>query len=71
MISSQTRHANHPSRVLVRHASVEGIQSGILTDFMIMTDNLATIFDAAIDRRIGALPMDRIDGALRHTLGLA
>ncbi|MEZ4731660.1 MAG: hypothetical protein R3E79_31460 [Caldilineaceae bacterium] len=33
--------------------------------------SIATIFDAAIDRRIGALPMDRIDGALRHTLGLA
>ena len=70
MISSQSSRANHPSRILVRHASVEGIQSGILTDSIIMTDNLATIFEAAIDRRIGSLAMAQIDVALRHTLGL-
>ena len=29
---------------------------------------MMTVFDAAIDRRIGSLPMDQIDVALRHTL---
>jgi hypothetical protein len=35
-----------------------------------MTDNLATISEAAIDRVIGHLPMDAIDVALRATLAL-
>jgi hypothetical protein len=35
-----------------------------------MTDNLATITAAAIDRVIGTLPMAKIDMALRHTLDL-
>jgi hypothetical protein len=35
-----------------------------------MTDNLATILEIAIDRKIGTLPMQEIDKALRHTLGL-
>lgn len=70
MISSRISRADHPSRIFVRHASVEGIQSGLLTDSLIMTDNLATIFEAAIDRRIGSLAMAQIDVALRHTLRL-
>jgi hypothetical protein len=35
-----------------------------------MTDNLATVAKAAIDRVIGILPMADIDRALRHTLKL-
>ncbi|MEZ4869230.1 MAG: type II toxin-antitoxin system PemK/MazF family toxin [Caldilineaceae bacterium] len=70
MISSQMNRANHPSRVPVLHASVEGIQSGLLTDSVVMTDNLATVLDVALDRRIGSLPMDKVNAALKHTLGL-
>ena len=70
MISSQSSRANHTSRVAVRYASAAGIQSGLLTDSIVMTDNLAAIFEAAIDRRIGSLPMEQIDVALQHILGL-
>jgi hypothetical protein len=35
-----------------------------------MTDNLATIAEAAIYRLIGLLPMTGVDHALRRTLGL-
>ena len=36
-----------------------------------MTDNLATILDAEIDRTIGQCQdLQSIDDALRHTLGL-
>lgn len=35
-----------------------------------MTDNLATIFETALDRIIGSLPMTEVDRALKHTLGL-
>ena len=70
MITSQVFRANHPSRILIRLSTDEGKQSGLLTDSVVMTDNLATILEMAIDRKIGTLPMQEIDTALRHTLGL-
>lgn len=71
MISSQMIRTNHPSRVTILHASVAGIQSGLLTDSVVMTDNLATVLEVALDRRIGSLPMDEVNAAVKHTLGLA
>ncbi|MCZ7569432.1 MAG: type II toxin-antitoxin system PemK/MazF family toxin [Ardenticatenaceae bacterium] len=70
MISSKVFRANHPSRVLVRLSSDDGKQSGLLTDSVVMTDNLATILETAIDRKIGTLSMKEVDKALQHTLGL-
>jgi mRNA interferase MazF len=70
MITSKTFRAGHPSRVLVRLSSPEGRQSGLLTDSVVMTDNLATVIESAISRVIGQLPMNLTDRALRHTLGL-
>jgi mRNA interferase MazF len=70
MITSKLFRANHPSRVIVSHSTPEGQQSGLLTDSVVMTDNLATIAEAAVDRVIGSLPMTEVDEALRHTLGL-
>lgn len=70
MISSRMFRAGHPSRVTVVRATPTGQQSGLLTDSVVMTDNLATIAEVAIDRVIGALPMADVDAALRHTLQL-
>ncbi len=70
MITGNLSRANHPSRVSVFLASPEGRTSGLLTDSVVMTDNLATIAEDEIDRIIGSLPMNRIDEALRHTLDL-
>lgn len=70
MITSRVFRAAHPSRVLVTVDSFEGAQSGLLSDSVVMTDNLATIMDAAVTRAIGFLPMEAVDKALRHTLGL-
>jgi mRNA interferase MazF len=70
MITSQMFRAGHPCRVTVLVNSVEGKRSGLLTDSVVMTDNLATVIVAAIDRTIGSLSMDKIDGALKQTLGL-
>ena len=70
MITGKTFRANHSSRVLVSLASPEGKQSGLLSDSVVMTDNLATITKAALDCTIGTLPMEAVDRALRHTLGL-
>jgi mRNA interferase MazF len=70
MITSRLFRANHPSRVVVEVATPIGQRSGLLTDSVVMTDNLATVADVAIDRVIGTLPMMDVDAALRHTLKL-
>lgn len=70
MITSQMGRAGHPSRVTVLLSSTEGQQSGLLTDSVVMTDNLATITLSAIQRVIGSLPTVDVDEALKHTLGL-
>jgi mRNA interferase MazF len=70
MVTSKLFRANHPSRVTVLLSVPEGQQSGLLTDSVVMTDNLATIAKSEIDRVIGRLPMTEVDAALRHTLGL-
>ena len=70
MISSKLFRANHPSLVSVFRSTPQGGSSGLLTDSVVMTDNLATIAESAIDRVIGVLPMTDIDTALRYTLGL-
>ena len=70
MISSKLFRASHPSRVTVLRSTPEGQQSGLLTDSVVMTDNLATITESAIDRVIGGLSMTEVDTALRHTLNL-
>jgi mRNA interferase MazF len=70
MITSQMFRGGHPSRVTVLLNSNEGKQSGLLTNSVVMTDNLATITHHAIDRVIGELPMALVDAALRITLGL-
>ncbi len=70
MVTSQMFRAGHPSRVTILINSPEGQHSGLLTDSVVMTDNLATIMLLAVYRVIGSLPTQNIDAALKHTLGL-
>src|SRR5438132_5703116 len=70
MITSRLLRANHPSRVVVEVATPIGQRSGLLTDSIVMTDNLATIAEVAIDRVIGIFQMTDVDTAIRHTLKL-
>ena len=70
MVTSQMFRAGHPSRVTILLNSLAGKQSGLLTDPVLMTDNLATIGLSAVYRVIGSLPMQKIDAALKNTLGL-
>ena len=70
MISSQMFRAGHPSRVTVQRLSPEGAQAGLLSDSVVMTDNLTTVLESAVGRVIGTLPMGGVDQALRHTLSL-
>ena len=70
MITSKMFRSNHPSRVPILLSTPEGQQSGLITDSVVMTDNLATVAESEIDRVIGSIPMTKIDRALRHTLNL-
>lgn len=70
MITSRMFRANHESRVSVILSTPEGRQSGLSTDSVVMTDNLATIMLSEIEGVIGSLPMTEIDVALRRTLGI-
>lgn len=70
MITSQMVRAGHPSRITVLLSSPEGRQSGLLTDSVVMTDNLATVTESAISSVIGSLPMRDVNKALRHSLNL-
>lgn len=69
MISSNLARAGHPSRLLVQASPGSGL--GLLTDSVIMTDNLATIHESEIDQVIGHFPhIAQLDLALRTTLAL-
>ena len=71
MVSSNMTRATHPSRVVVSLQTPVGRSSGLLTDSVIMTDNLATIRESEIDRVIGRLTdMADTNAALRKTLAL-
>lgn len=70
MVSSNLSRAKHPSRVFISLATPEGKQSGLLTDSIVMTDNLATVMQSNITRVVGSLTMTDVDRALRHTLNL-
>ena len=71
MITSNPARRGHPSRVFIPLASPETMATGLRTDSIVMTDNLATILDKAVARTLGHLKdMNRVDAALRTTLGL-
>jgi mRNA interferase MazF len=70
MITSQMSRAGHPSRVSILLNSPEGQQAGLLSDSVVMTDNLATIMLSAVYRVIGSISTTNVDEALKHTLGL-
>ena len=71
MITGKMIRAGHLSRVALPLGSAISRGTGLRTDSVVTTDNIATILDSAIDRTIGAIgDMTMIDAALRHTLSL-
>src|SRR5512135_3205151 len=57
MITSKMTRAGHSYRVTISLNTAEGRRSGLLTDSVVMADNLATVADQTIERVIGTLPM--------------
>jgi mRNA interferase MazF len=71
MITSNMLRAGLASRVTVKIGSENARRSGLLTDSVIMADNLATVRYSEIDRVIGTFPdLTEFEAALRATLAL-
>ena len=71
MITSNLSKRSHPSRVLVGISTPDGKQSGLISDSLVATDNLATLHEKFINKKLGSLPdMNAIEKALAHTFGL-
>lgn len=62
--------AGYPSRIVVLTDSAIGREAGLLTDSVIIADNIVTVETSDIARIIGTLPMSLIDPLLRHVLEL-
>jgi mRNA interferase MazF len=71
LITSNLARQGHPSRVFVSMNSYAGTQSGLRTDSVVVTDNLATVRHHFVEKVIGTLPdTTSIDSAISHTFGL-
>ncbi len=70
MITSNLERSG-PTRVKVTKDSSIGREMGLLTDSVIVTDNLATVLGREVDKVIGHfVAMEQVDVALRKTLAL-
>jgi mRNA interferase MazF len=71
MVSGNMSRAGHPSRVTVLLKDPAASETGLKSDSLVMTDNLATIELQLIERRIGRMAqMETVDLALRKTMAL-
>jgi mRNA interferase MazF len=71
MITSNLARRGHPSRVFIPLQSAAARAGALRTDSVVMTDNLATLLDAAIVQKLWSLSdLSDVDKALRVTLGI-
>ena len=74
-ITSRIRFAtSEPTQLLLKVASPAGQQAGLLNDSAVSCENVFTVRQDAIIRRIGLLPpdvMQQVDECLKSSLGLS
>ena len=71
MVTSNLSRKEHQSRVFIELSTTIGKESGLLSDSVIATDNLATLHEKFIYKKLGNLSdMSEIEKALAHTFGL-
>jgi mRNA interferase MazF len=60
-----------PSRVPIAKTSLEGQQMGLVSDSVVVADQIQTVEDKVIEKSIGTIPTMRpVDSALKAALGL-
>ena len=71
MVTSNLSRKDHQSRVFIELSTPIGRESGLLSDSVIATDNLATLDERFIYKRLGKLSdFSDVEKALAHTFGL-
>lgn len=71
LITSNLVRSGHKSRVVLMTNSAEFALTGLQTNSVVVTDNLATVRVSFIDKSLGFFSkMELIDTALPHTFGL-
>ncbi|CAN5822442.1 hypothetical protein BH20ACI4_BH20ACI4_20690 [soil metagenome] len=71
MVTSNLSKSGHQSRILIELSTKIGKESGLLSDSLIATDNLATLHEKFIYKKLGNLSdMSEVEKALAHTFGL-
>jgi mRNA interferase MazF len=70
MVTSKMSRSQHPSRLTILISTPAGQQSGLISDSVVMTDNLATVNLAAISRVIGSIEIENLYNNIRNTFGL-
>ena len=71
MITTNLMREGHKSRVFVDIHMKTGKRTGLISDSVIMTDNIATVRLSEIYKRIGTFTeLDVMKESLRHTFGI-
>lgn len=73
-ITSNVSRAAEPTQVFIDVATPEGQQTGLLSNSIVSTENLLTVRQTHVRKRIGRLStvlMSQVDDALKHSLALA
>ena len=71
MITSNLSRSGHPSRIFISLSPASKRQTGLISDSVIVTDNLVTVAETEISHALGIWhDMAAVDDALRHTFGL-
>jgi mRNA interferase MazF len=73
-ITTRTHHSGEPTQLLVDPSSAEGRSSGLRQVSCVSCENLATVEQRLVERRLGNLPdavMEQINACLSSSLDIA
>lgn len=73
-ITSTTHRAHQPTQLLIEAASPEGQQAGLLFDSVVGCENIATVEQGLVRRKIGTLSsslMKQVNVCLKNSLGIS
>ena len=72
-ITTTTHRSGEPTQLLVEFATAAGRQSGLVSDSVVTCENLATVTQGGVRRKIGSLPDDsmaQINDCLKASLAI-
>jgi mRNA interferase MazF len=70
MVTSQMFRGQHSSRLIIMLDTPEGRQSGLISNSVVMADNLATVTLSSVSRVIGSISVANLQAILRSTFGI-